>query len=206
MKTRNRLVYLVLVILWCVAANAACASFFQAPPSPLVRAFGDSKYWMTVEDTEYIIGSTAERIVVPKGFVTDFASTPESLRSFGLSPHGRYSRAALIHDYLYWSQGCTRAQADRLLVIAMKETNVGSFDEFAIYHGVNLGGERRWNDNANERRAGMIRVVPEQYLHPADPNIPWPEYRFMLVEDGVQDPSFMDNPSYCIYGTSTIVP
>jgi hypothetical protein len=31
---------------------------------------------------------------------------------FGLSPHEQYSRAAIIHDYLYCSQGCIRAQAD----------------------------------------------------------------------------------------------
>lgn len=105
----------------------------QTPPSPAVRAFGDSKFWITVEPMIYVIGSTNVRIVVPKGFVTDFASIPQSLWSLGLTPYGQYSRAAIIHDYLYWSQGCTRAQADRLLVIAMKESNVSGFDEFLVY-------------------------------------------------------------------------
>jgi hypothetical protein len=198
MRQRLRL----LVSVFCAAVIAGC----QAPPSPAVRAFGDNKFWITVEDMQYVIGSTSERIVVPKGFVTDFASIPQGLWSLGLSPHGQYSRAAVVHDYLYWSQGCTRAQADRLLVLAMKESKVGSFDEFLVYQGVNLGGGGPWNTNANERKAGFPRVVPERYLRPADPNVDWPAYRDMLVKQGVRDPPFEQNPSYCVYGNSTTVP
>ena len=178
----------------------------NAPPSPTVRGVGDNKFWITVEDMTYFIGNTNERIVVPKGFVTDFASISEKLWSFGLSPYGQYSRAAVVHDYLYWSQCCTKAQADRLLVIAMKESNVGDFDELAIYWGVYLGGEGPWNQNAAEQKAGLPKVVPEKYLRPADPNIDWPTYRKMLFMRGVKDPPFEKNPSYCVYGNTTEVP
>ena len=192
----------LLVILVAALIVASC----QPPPSPAVRAFGDNKFWITIEDMEYIIGSTQDRIVVPRGFITDFASIPQVLWSIGLSPQGQYSRAAVIHDYLYWSQGCTRAQADRLLVIAMKESKVGKFDEVAVYRGVQLGGTGSWNDNAKERAAGLPRVVPAKYLRPADPNMNWPTYRAMLVRQGVSDPPFPRNPSYCSYGNSTSVP
>ena len=127
----------VLIALLCAATMAWSQ---QIPPSPLVRAFGDNKFWIVVEEMVYVIGSTNERIVVPKGFVTDFASIPQALWALGLSPHGQYSRAAVIHDYLYWSQGCSRGQADRLLVIAMKESSVSGFDEFLVYRGVDMGG------------------------------------------------------------------
>ena len=43
----------------------------QVPPSPAVRAFSDNAFWITVEDMSYSIGSTSERIVVPRGFVTE---------------------------------------------------------------------------------------------------------------------------------------
>lgn len=145
----------------------------QVPPSPAVRAFGDNKFWITLEDMPYVIGDTKKRIVVPNGFVTDFASIPQPLWSLGLSPHGQYSRAAVVHDYLYWAQVCTRAQADRLLVIAMKESKVGAFDEFAVYQGVDKFGGSSWDSNANERKAGLPRVVPERYLRPTDPNVSW---------------------------------
>ena len=186
--------------------GAAILASCQAPPSPAVRAFGDNKFWITIEDMEYIIGRTQDRIIVPKGFVTDFASIPQGLWSLGLSPQGQYSRAAVVHDYLYWSQGCTRAQADRLLVITMKESRVGTFDEVVVYNGVNLGGQSSWDNNTKERKADRPRVVPAQYLRPADPNMNWPTYRAMLVQKGVTDPPFPQNPSYCSYGNSTSVP
>ena len=195
---------LQLVIAFLCTASVSCSQ--QTPPSPLVRAFGDNKFWIVAEDMPYVIGSTNERIVVPKGFVTDFASIPQALWSLGLSPQGQYSRAAIVHDYLYWSQGCTRAQSDRLLVIAMKESNVRRFDEVLVYKGVEKGGKGSWNANAMERKAELPRIVPEDYLRPADPNLKWPDYRQMLVKQGVKDPPFDQNPTYCAYGNSTVVP
>jgi hypothetical protein len=193
-------------LLIALACAATLSWSQQTPPSPAARAFGDSKFWITVEDMVYVIGSTNERIVVPKGFVTDFASIPQPLWTLGLTPYGQYSRAAVVHDYLYWSQGCTRAQSDRLLVIAMKESSVSNFDEFLVYQGVDKGGEAAWNKNAAERAAGLPRIVPESYLRPADPNVKWPAYREMLVSQGVTDPPFEQNPAYCAYGNTTTVP
>lgn len=193
----------LLIVLICISTKCWAP---LVPPSPAVRAFGDSKFWITVEDMIYQIGSTNERIVVPKGFVTDFASIPQTLWSLGLSPYGRYSRAAVVHDYLYWSQGCTRDQSDRLLVLAMKESDVSGFDEFLVYQGVSIGGEEPWYANYVEKEAGSPRIVPENYLRPADPNIEWPAYREMLVRQGVKDPQFLQNPSYCTYGNTTSVP
>lgn len=197
---------LVTILFAAFAGIAIGAMIMQAPPSPAVRAFGDGKYWVTIERMEYVIGSTQDRIVVPEGFVTDFASIPEELCSFGLCPHGQYSRAAVIHDYLYWSQGCTRDQSDRLLLLAMKESEVGWFDETAVYGGVHLGGQSAWDGNAREREAGLPRVIPEAYRRPPDPNMNWPTYRAFLVDLGVKDPPFEQNPKYCAYGNSSTVP
>ena len=197
---------LVLAFLNFLSAWGELAFSQQIPPSPAVRAFGDNEFWITVEDMPYVIGSTSERVVIPRGFVTDFASIPQSLWSLGLSPHGQYSRAAVVHDYLYWSQGCSRAQADRLLLIAMKESKVDTFDEFLVYQGVETGGSGPWSKNESERNAGLPRIVPVEYLRPVDPNVDWPSYRKMLTKRGVKDPPFERNPSYCVYGNSTKVP
>ena len=154
----------------------------------------------------YTIGRTNETITVPKGFVTDFASIPPKLAALGLSPHKQHSRAAVVHDYLYWAQGCSKAQADRLLVIAMRESNVGWFDEVAIFVGVDGPGWIAWNQNADQKKAKLPRVVPEKYLRRDDPNMNWPNYRKFLVAKGVVDPPFEKNPSYCALGNSTAVP
>lgn len=42
-------------------------------------------------------------LVIPVGYVTDFASVPMFLWSF-FPPIGKYNRAALVHDFLYDSQ------------------------------------------------------------------------------------------------------
>ena len=48
---------------------------------------------------------------MPTGFVTDFASIPPIFYSV-LRPDGEYAYAAVIHDYLYWTQTRPREDAD----------------------------------------------------------------------------------------------
>lgn len=185
------------------------SSYFEVvhtPPSPTVRPFGNDKEWIVVEDMVIRIGGTSSLIVVPKGFVSDFASIPQYLWPIGLSPHGQDSRAAVVHDFLYWAQGCTRDQADRLLILMMKESHVGTFDEWAIYAGVSGAGASAWSSNARERAAGLPKVVPEKLMRPEDPNVGWEAYRELLVKQGIRDPAFEVNPEYCKYGDSTQVP
>jgi len=174
-------------ILVCAAILAGCLAPPLAPPSPTVRPFGDNSNWVIVEDMVYIIGKTDVKVVVPRGFVTDFASIPQFLSSFGLSPHGQYSRAAVIHDYLYWTQGCSKEQSDRLLVIAMKESKVGSFDEFAVFQGVSGFGASAWTSNAREKTSGLPRIIPEEYIRPPDPNMSWNDYRHSRKVYGIQN-------------------
>lgn len=58
---------------------------------------------------EPIIYPTADgTIVVPIGFVTDFASIPRFLWSI-YPPTGRYQRAAVLHDWLYVSHYANRS-------------------------------------------------------------------------------------------------
>lgn len=177
-----------------------------SPPSPSARGFGDDNFSILTENMEYQIGSTQEKIIVPQGFVTDYASIPWPLGVFGLSPRGTYSRAAILHDFLYWSQVCTRAQSDRLMVLAMKESKVSGITAFLVYHGVNLFGQSSWDQNERERKAGLLRVIPRECLVPRDPNMDWPSYRKLLVWIQKKDPAFRQNPSFCVYGDTTEVP
>jgi hypothetical protein len=79
-------------------------------------------------------------ITIPIGFETDFASIPRAFWSW-LPPTGKYSRAAVIHDFLYRTPGmATRAQADAVLREAMEILNVGWLTRQIIYNGVRLGG------------------------------------------------------------------
>jgi Protein of unknown function (DUF1353) len=177
----------------------------QVIPPPTLKPFADSHDWMLVEDLTYHIGDSQFSITVPRGFVTDFASIPQPLWSFGLSPYGRYSKAAIIHDYLYWTQDCTREQADRILLVAMKESGVGKAHQVEIYQGVHLGGKSSWEANRKQREQMLPRVIPARYRDfPGDAI--WSEYRQTLVSDHVHDPDGPRDASYCTVGDSAEVP
>ena len=83
-------------------------------------------------------------VIVPAGFVTDLASVPRVLWNL-LPPLASYARAAVIHDYLYATNGLTRAEADGVLLEAMQATDVPFFTRSTIYAGVRLGGFVAWN-------------------------------------------------------------
>src|SRR5688500_14765048 len=77
---------------------------------PLVLSpFADGRYWMLREPLTYRLGESKYTVVVPAGFVADFASIPRALWSV-LLPTGRYMIPATVHDYLYWTQPCDREQ------------------------------------------------------------------------------------------------
>ena len=136
---------------------------FNAPMVASMTA--DGKYWVLKEPLEYIQPETKQKFVVPRGFVTDLASIP---RPFWIAfpPCGRYTPAAVVHDYLYWFQpaACDRSCADTLLLVAMEEAGVDVLSRNAIYAGVRAGGQISWDRNARDRASGSIRLVPEKFL------------------------------------------
>lgn len=194
-------------IVIAVAAGVCCLSAVgqQPIPAPVLKPFADNREWVLMENLRYQIGETSTVIVVPKGFVTDFASIPQAFWSFGLSAHGRYSKAAIVHDYLYWTQGCSREQADNLLMIAMKESRVDAGQRIAIYEGVRLGGGQPWVNNADERQRGLTRIVPDSALD-FGPEVLWRDYRSTLAPSGRTELVSAEAPAYCLFGNSTEVP
>ncbi len=174
-----------------------------APPSPGVRPSGNNRAFVLLEPMTYQIGDTRASITVPAGFVTDYASIPRGLWSL-YSPHDQYSRAAIVHDYLYWSQLCTRAQADNLFMIAMKESDVPAVTRAIVYSGVHEGGQSSWDENGKQRQQGLPRVVPIT-RQDFPPNWSWEMYRQYLWREGVRDPRFQ-GADYCAFGNTTDVP
>jgi hypothetical protein len=177
----------------------------QPIEAPLLNPFADNRDWVLFQALNYRVGDSATIITVPKGFVTDFASIPQAFWTAGLSPNGKYSKAAIVHDYLYWTQGCTRQQADNILLVAMKESDVDAATRTAIYDGVRLGGDGAWQNNAAERAMGLPRIVPDAALE-FGPLVLWPDYRRTLAQGGVGDPPVVSQPAYCAAGDTTEVP
>ena len=62
---------------------SACVSIAPTQ-APLLSPFGDGTQWIVWEDIEFVVildDHTRTSIIVPRGFVTDLASTPPSLWS-----------------------------------------------------------------------------------------------------------------------------
>jgi hypothetical protein len=181
-----------------------CATLRVAPPAIQTVGFVNGTEFIMTKPYRYRIGSTNRAIEVPEGFVTDYATIPAGFRGL-FERQGRYSRAAVIHDYLYWSQICTKKQADNIFKIAMIELKVPAWQREPIYQAVSLMGGGAWASNKQERQVGKPRVVPSGYYHLADDHT-WTDARKELIRRGVRDPAFPQNSAACALGNVGTVP
>ena len=82
-------------------------------------------------------------VVVPAGYVTDFASIPRAVH-FIISPFGKHAEAAVIHDWLYAlgtpKDRKSRRTADKAFAKALKLLEVNFFKRTIMYLAVRLGG------------------------------------------------------------------
>jgi hypothetical protein len=119
---------------------------------PLQLEYIDGRKWKVLKAFEYLT-QQSELVVVPVGFVTDFASIPKVLWNV-LPPTGSYGKAAVVHDLLYrtavvrvttsigstYDRAIDRARADAIFLEAMQTLGVGWFTRSTIYSGVRVGG------------------------------------------------------------------
>lgn len=110
----------------------------------LVESFGDQ--WVLKRGFKfYYEKESGERIdvVIPEGFITDFASTPRFLYSV-FPPIGIYNKAAMVHDFLYCkdcSFPLSRADADKFFLQAMQVLKVAKWKRKVMFFAVRLFGK-----------------------------------------------------------------
>ena len=83
-------------------------------------------------------------IIVPVGFLTDFASVPRLPVVFLLTGDSSHY-AAVIHDYLYSTQLFPRKLCDQVLLEACSITGIPAWRRTLIYWGVRFGGGSHFN-------------------------------------------------------------
>jgi Protein of unknown function (DUF1353) len=115
-----------------------------------------------------------QRVSVPRGFVTDFASIPSVFWSI-LRPDGNYAFAATIHDYLYWVQDRSRSDADLIFRHIMDDLLIKDWQSTALFRAVDLFGERAWRSNARLKAAGENRLLCQ--LPESSPTLTWDEFK-----------------------------
>jgi len=131
----------------------------------LVSPLADGKTWVIMRDFGYDVGreGSGDHIDVAVGFQTDFATIPPPLWIL-LPKWGRYGNAAVIHDWLYWTQARPRRAADAIFLEAMGVLRVSGLVERTLYAGARLFGWLAWYRNAADRAAGFDRVLPDVHL------------------------------------------
>ena len=112
----------------------------------LVQTTGD--LWMLLADFSYT-KDDGTTYTAPKGMTTDLASIPRPLWNI-MPPFGKYTGAAVIHDFLYQTQPCTKEEADHVLAEAMDANGVPHAERMAIYDGVKFGGQAAWDGHTAE--------------------------------------------------------
>lgn len=94
----------------------------------------------TVELTEpFWVVVDGERFEVPVGFVSDFASVPRMFW-WVVPPWGRYSPAAVLHDWIYFTQIVNRLEADQVFRDHMGALGVSAWKRNAMYRAVRIFG------------------------------------------------------------------
>ena len=96
-------------------------------------------------------------IVVPAGFVTDFASIQVLHNAFLfvlfalVSGYGNY--AATVHDFLYSEGQVSRKEADAILYRALRAEGVARWRAWLFWAGVRIGGAKHYTKTTT--RSGL---------------------------------------------------
>lgn len=100
-------------------------------------------------------------VEIPVGFVTDYASVPFGV-SLIIKKRGRHGTAAVIHDYLYFTQITTRYRADLIMLEIMQSHKVSKWKRESIYLGLHIGAGPAWEQH--KKRIKRERKKQQQEL------------------------------------------
>jgi hypothetical protein len=101
----------------------------------------DARNWRLTDDLVYVT-SWGWPITVPKGFVTDFASTPRPIWWL-MPPSDEYDAAAVVHDWFYRNH-FTRWLCDGLFYEAGNALLVPFWKIWTMYFFLRLFGWWAW--------------------------------------------------------------
>ena len=99
-----------------------------------------------------------QTFTVPAGFRTDFASIPPALAWLG-SRYGVYSKAAILHDYLWVSKGISRSDVDGIFRRTMRELGVSFLRRWLMWAAVRTSGKLKDAD-LNEVLIWLLVAIP----------------------------------------------
>jgi hypothetical protein len=105
----------------------------------------DDGQWRLTSTLSYYSEVLGALVMVPPGFVTDFASVPRIPVVYELCGDTS-SEASVVHDWAYTQHFCTRAQADAVLKEASLATGVPRWRAWLMWAGVRVFGGSHWRN------------------------------------------------------------
>lgn len=148
------------VLILLVALSVASCAINRPTVTQLIP---EPALFMVAHPLRYATNDGRHAIVVPVGFITDLASIPRSLW-WWQAPHEGAMAPAIIHDYLYWEQSCTKDEADAVMYLAMLESGLAAFNANRVYDGIRTKRARdAWDSNKAARERGESRFLTEAY-------------------------------------------
>jgi hypothetical protein len=118
-----------------------------------LRPLPDGIHWVLIDEFSYYTDDGL-LITVPAGFVTDFASVPRFLWAL-FPPWGKYGKAAVLHDFLYWLRLWSRGRCDAEFLEGMVILGVCWRTRTAMYAAVRAFGWLAWRKARLPQRVAM---------------------------------------------------
>ncbi len=88
---------------------------------------------------DYVVEARDKHIIVPSGFITDFASIPRWLWSI-IAPHGKYSDSTAVHDFLYSTAVFERKLCDQIFYDLSIAGTLSKTESALMYSGIRMFG------------------------------------------------------------------
>lgn len=155
MLSRNfKLLWVTIILILAGCATVGRPTVTQLTINPPVFLVANPLVFTTDDGQQFF---------VPAGFVTDLASIPKWLW-WWQAPHEGTLAPAIIHDFLYWEQPCTKDEADAVIFVAMKQTGMSNASIDGVYMGVRTPfGQAAWDENKDAKARGEVRFFTSAF-------------------------------------------
>lgn len=120
------------------------AQFLTPLKAELLKETEGRSIWRLTDPLVYESDLVPFRISVPAGFQTDFASVPRIPLAYLLAGDTAH-QAAVVHDWLYFSNGVSRKLADDIFYEAMTVTEIPWWRRYLMWLAVRLSGQSIWD-------------------------------------------------------------
>jgi hypothetical protein len=146
--------------IWSVVLLVSCSSIGRPTVTQLTIS---PPIFLLAYPLTFSAGDGAQQFSVPPGFVTDLASIPRTLW-WWQAPHEGTMAPAIVHDFLYWEQPCTKDEADAVIYVAMKQAGMKDGAIELVYGGVRTPiGQAAWDKNKAARARGEARFFSSKF-------------------------------------------